>query len=148
MRIAFIILATATLLFSCEKKSSETQQSDSTVQNSQNAIPPADNAAGADGSAAVSTSGDIRPTLNPEHGQPYHRCDIEVGAPLNSAPQTAAPQALAPQTVSPGFNTAPIAPAGSPAPSSLQNVGPKPALNPAHGEPHHRCDIQVGAPLI
>lgn len=24
--------------------------------------------------------------LNPAHGQPGHRCDIAVGAPLNSAP--------------------------------------------------------------
>lgn len=26
--------------------------------------------------------------LNPEHGKPGHRCDIAVGAPLNSAPAT------------------------------------------------------------
>lgn len=26
--------------------------------------------------------------INPEHGQPGHRCDIAVGAPLNSAPQS------------------------------------------------------------
>ena len=24
---------------------------------------------------------------------------------------------------------------------------PKPKINPAHGQPHHRCDIAVGAPL-
>lgn len=26
------------------------------------------------------------PALNPPHGQPNHRCDIPVGAPLNSSP--------------------------------------------------------------
>ena len=31
--------------------------------------------------------------LNPAHGQPGHRCDIAVGAPLNSAP------AAQPQTI-------------------------------------------------
>ena len=36
-------------------------------------------------------SGDV--ALNPPHGQPNHRCDIAVGAPLNSAP------AQQPQTI-------------------------------------------------
>ena len=26
------------------------------------------------------------PELNPPHGQPFHRCDIPVGSPLNTAP--------------------------------------------------------------
>ena len=61
--------------------------------------------------------------VNPAHGQPGHRCDIAVGAPLNGA---------APLT-----STTPPA---APAPTSK-------ALNPAHGQPGHRCDIAVGAPL-
>jgi hypothetical protein len=28
---------------------------------------------------------------NPAHGQPSHRCDIPVGAPLNSPPATTTP---------------------------------------------------------
>ena len=28
----------------------------------------------------------VAPGMNPAHGQPGHRCDISVGAPLNSAP--------------------------------------------------------------
>jgi len=70
--------------------------------------------------------------LNPPHGQPGHRCDIEVGKPLNSAPiQTSiSPQ---PQQI----NTLP------------QPVNPPSGtgLNPPHGQPGHRCDIAVGAPL-
>lgn len=34
-------------------------------------------------------------------------------------------------------------------PTAQQSVatGPAPKINPAHGEPGHRCDIAVGAPL-
>lgn len=72
--------------------------------------------------------------LNPKHGEPGHRCDIQVGAPLNSTPATAAVQS----------------PVNSPAaviPALNQNAGGNVKLNPKHGEPGHRCDIQVGAPL-
>jgi hypothetical protein len=68
--------------------------------------------------------------LNPAHGQPGHRCDIAVGAPLNSKP---APQNAVPATIS-----------TTPAP---QNAAVAPGMNPAHGQPGHRCDIAVGAPL-
>ncbi len=75
--------------------------------------------------------------LNPPHGQPGHRCDIQVGAPLNSpAGQSAtAPQQ---QTVVNPTPPPPVAPAAS---------GTQAGLNPAHGQPGHRCDIAVGAPL-
>ena len=73
--------------------------------------------------------------LNPAHGQPGHRCDIAVGAPLNSAPATATqPQTVPAQTVT--------APAPAPAPAD-----PTAKLNPAHGQPGHDCSIPVGAPL-
>lgn len=63
--------------------------------------------------------------MNPQHGQPGHRCDIAVGAPLNSKAKT--------DTVSPG---------------KVQSSGQSAAgLNPKHGEPGHRCDIGVGVPL-
>lgn len=39
----------------------------------------------------AAVGGDV--ALNPAHGQPNHRCDIAVGAPLNSAP------AQQPQTI-------------------------------------------------
>jgi hypothetical protein len=31
----------------------------------------------------------VAPGMNPQHGQPGHRCDIAVGAPLNSKPAAA-----------------------------------------------------------
>jgi hypothetical protein len=81
-------------------------------------------------SKPVSTAG-----LNPAHGQPGHRCDISVGAPLDSKPaqptiqtQPSTTTTITPQTITPPVTTG----AG---------------LNPAHGQPGHRCDIAVGAPL-
>lgn len=74
--------------------------------------------------------------MNPEHGKPGHRCDISVGAPLNSPPGNAA--APAPQqTVMPT-----AAPAAAPVANPM-NL----AVNPAHGEPGHSCAISVGAPF-
>ena len=69
--------------------------------------------------------------LNPAHGQPNHRCDIEVGAPLDSPPK---PNLSAPQ---PTFNPSAI--------SQPQSVAP--GTNPPHGQPGHDCGIPVGAPL-
>ncbi len=81
--------------------------------------------------------------LNPAHGEPGHRCDIAVGAPLSSPagtgmtpnPQTTLPVQQVPATQSVTINPQQAANTESSAP------------NPAHGEPGHRCDIAVGAPL-
>jgi len=73
--------------------------------------------------------------MNPAHGEPNHRCDIAVGAPLNSPPgKAAAPQ----QTVTP--TPAPVA---APQPAKVENPLNL-AVNPAHGEPGHSCAIPVG----
>lgn len=77
------------------------------------------------------------PGMNPPHGQPGHRCDISVGAPLNSKP--AAPATTTGTTVS-----------GQPQVTMTEvptKVKTAPGMNPPHGEPGHRCDIAVGAPL-
>ncbi|MFW0714300.1 hypothetical protein [Pedobacter sp. N23S346] len=68
--------------------------------------------------------------LNPKHGEPDHRCDIAVGAPLDSKPVA-------------------LATAISSQPKAIQPSSVKVAkgMNPAHGQPNHRCDIAVGAPL-
>ena len=85
------------------------------------------------------------PGTNPPHGQPGHRCDISVGAPLNSPAKsttsTAAPAGIVPAKSTPdpmAYNVA-----SKPAAAASGKAG----LNPAHGEPGHRCDIAVGAPL-
>jgi len=70
--------------------------------------------------------------MNPAHGQPGHRCDIAVGAPLNSAPAKPATTTTTTQTV-------------TPAPATTTKTAP--GMNPPHGQPGHRCDIAVGAPL-
>jgi hypothetical protein len=77
--------------------------------------------------------------LNPAHGQPGHRCDISVGAPLNSKPaaQNASPVAV---------NSSPAPAITAVAPAVNQQVT-APGMNPPHGQPGHRCDISVGAPL-
>lgn len=78
--------------------------------------------------------------LNPAHGQPGHRCDIQVGAPLDSKPiqPTAQPAANISTTTQPPvtINTQP---------ATTQPTAP--GMNPPHGQPGHRCDISVGAPL-
>jgi hypothetical protein len=81
--------------------------------------------------------------LNPAHGQPNHRCDIAVGAPLNSKPTQSAVSANQQPAIAPVNQT--------PAPAPIINLKPgettKTGMNPAHGQPGHRCDIAVGAPL-
>lgn len=67
--------------------------------------------------------------VNPPHGQPGHRCDIAVGAPLDGTSANAAPTQINMQNEA---NATPATGEG---------------LNPPHGQPGHRCDIQVGAPL-
>ncbi len=79
--------------------------------------------------------------LNPAHGQPGHRCEIAVGAPLSSAP-AAAPQAQAtPQPITVKQNAPTIIP------SEVKAVPTAAGMNPPHGQPGHRCEIAVGAPL-
>lgn len=74
------------------------------------------------------------PGKNPAHGQPGHKCDIAVGAPLNSTP-------VQPTTTNTTTSNTTTAPANTN--KTVSATG----LNPAHGQPGHRCDIAVGAPL-
>ncbi|TDW49898.1 hypothetical protein EV144_102328 [Flavobacterium sp. 270] len=89
--------------------------------------------------------------MNPSHGQPGHRCDIPVGAPLNSpvAKPVAATNSAQSGSSSQTFTVSP--PAGNnPVPALLStetNNQVAEGMNPAHGQPGHRCDIAVGAPL-
>lgn len=69
---------------------------------------------------------------NPAHGQPGHRCDIPIGAPLNSPPANT------------NSGSPVITNSGSPVINS-GNANPK--VNPPHGQPGHRCDVKVGDPL-
>jgi hypothetical protein len=114
--------------------------------------------------SAMPTAGSQPPPagmLNPPHGQPHHRCDIAVGAPLNSSPTnttkpttntqvqpaaTKPPAAPSVTNTQMGTNAAPVNTLPTPTQTN-ENPGSKPRLNPPHGQPYHRCDIQVGSPL-
>ena len=87
--------------------------------------------------ATVNANGQM---LNPAHGQPNHRCDLAVGAPLDS--KLAKPVSISakpPVQVSPS-------PASTTTQIPLLNEKGQ-RLNPAHGQPGHKCEIAVGAPL-
>ena len=132
----FSCLAASLFFISCEDKekvevnSTEVSQEAPVEQDlkTKNFVVPAE------GSASSNSS---NVAVNPPHGQPGHDCAIPVGAPLNgSAP--AAPQAPAqPQLQAP--NLTPMDANNAPATGE--------GMNPPHGQPGHRCDIPVGAPL-
>lgn len=73
---------------------------------------------------------------NPKHGEPGHRHDLPDGAPLSQTPDLPASAPNPQVQVLPG-----VTPVGS------ATSSPGGALNPAHGQPGHRCDIAVGDPL-
>lgn len=101
--------------------------------------------------------------LNPAHGLPGHSCVIAVGAPLNSAPTKAnvPVQNLKPGETFPlmlansgknntSVSSVPVqtAPISKPTSAPIQSTASSATgLNPAHGQPNHRCDIPVGSPL-
>lgn len=105
------------------------------------------------------------PGMNPPHGQAGHRCDISVGAPLNSPPGKPATPPAQPQmttkitqsgntgtTITPAIINADgnftTTPAPSAAPPILQApVETAPGMNPPHGQEGHVCGTAVGAPL-
>jgi hypothetical protein len=78
--------------------------------------------------------------LNPPHGQPGHRCDIAVGAPLDGP--TGGGDNISPVIQSTPIDVTPAQPA-APQPAATGSG----RVNPPHGQPGHRCDIAVGAPL-
>lgn len=72
--------------------------------------------------------------LNPVHGQPGHRCDISVGAPLNSpATKPQAPAATMSQPVM--------------IPQQTSAANGTAGVNPPHGQPGHKCDVGANANL-
>lgn len=95
--------------------------------------------------ATPDQTGKTAPGMNPPHGQPNHRCDIAVGAPLNS-PKAATPAQPATTVQQPAPQ-----PQGqatiTPVDMESGSVGTPPGMNPPHGQEGHRCEIAVGAPL-
>lgn len=94
---------------------------------------------------AVTTSGAVAKGMNPVHGQSGHRCDIPVGAPLNSPAAATAP--ATPQQTKP-VPAATVTTTTAPTVATTAPTTPTPeGMNPPHGQENHRCDIAVGAPL-
>lgn len=87
------------------------------------------------------------PGMNPPHGQPGHRCEIPVGAPLNSNPvQKGQPKTT--QVVTPKPSEQPVMKINSKdGAATIVGTTTPPGMNPPHGQEGHRCDIAVGAPL-
>ena len=86
--------------------------------------------------------------MNPSHGQPGHRCDIAVGAPLNST-AAAANAKSGSATITSGVGNGTITSNGAKITTTSNNaptVTPA-GMNPPHGQEGHRCDLAVGAPL-
>lgn len=85
--------------------------------------------------------------LNPAHGQAGHRCDIAVGAPLNSP---VAAQQQVQNTATAGAQKGQVINANQKNVVTTTTVAPvkvAKGMNPSHGQPGHRCDIPVGSPL-
>lgn len=97
---------------------------------------------------AASDTNTAEVKLNPPHGEPGHRCEIAVGAPLDGSAPAQLNTSVQPTNNGQGFlnsgNAAPAQPAAN-AQTTAPGMQGKP--NPAHGQPGHRCDIQVGQPL-
>lgn len=102
---------------------------------------------------ATQTPVATKPGMNPPHGQAGHRCDIQVGAPLNSKPAAPAVQSAkaANQTIT--MPNAAQKAISNPKSTPLMldpNATPvvtAPGMNPPHGQEGHDCGVAVGAPL-
>jgi len=143
-KILISSLAIASLLFVSCKKELEPQESTATSElvrlglakdTTKAAAPVVQTPAANPNTVLSDTKG-----LNPAHGQPGHRCDIAVGAPLNSAP-TQQVQATQGQTVQVNPTQQKVVT------TTATPVKVAKGMNPPHGQPGHRCDIPVGAPL-
>ena len=128
----------SSLANSATKNAVSAPATDTSVQIQHTAVPGNNTAIAT--APATTTTGVATAGLNPAHGQPGHRCDIAVGAPLNSpAAKPATTATTATTTSQPVITSTPGAVAAP--------VKTAPGMNPPHGQPGHRCDIAVGAPL-
>lgn len=157
-KIFTLLTINSILLFSCSNPESSKE---ATTTDSINAeMPAAAVQPSASADSTVGTAGAAMPVqpqatvaaapagMNPAHGQPGHRCDIAVGAPLNS-PAGAQPAATtqAATSISTTPQVAPVVQSTSGAMPADAKVATAPGMNPPHGEPGHDCAIKVGEPL-
>lgn len=161
-----LLLAGSTFYLNSCKNSEEVPTEASVVQSEVPAVATEATTPESPSTKVTTAATGEAPKLNPAHGQPFHRCDIAVGAPLDGSgpapapvapPQVDAPKSffktvqstLPTPAPAPTMNATPTPtpqPKQAPTASADANT-PKPKNNPAHGQPHHRCDIKVGDPL-
>lgn len=150
MKMKYILGLLVLFLFSLSSCKKELEPQDSSVSatpsttNTSVATPNSSNMTNAPqnaNSSQVNPQGTLA-GMNPPHGQAGHRCDIAVGAPLNSPPGK---QASIPNPAAVGTGTKISAP--TIIKSDAAAIVTKPGMNPPHGQAGHRCDIAVGAPL-
>lgn len=147
-KFGFLITITVGLIMACTP--TPAPKGSSTVGSGSEALPAATAVQPVTADTMVPAtvqSTDVTLILNPPHGQPNHRCDIAVGAPLNS-PVGMKPSTQAKTQIQPLMQIKPQ-PQAQPV-NTVPQVSPiqtTAGLNPPHGQPNHRCDIAVGAPL-
>ena len=101
-------------LISCNDKEEKKEQTEETATTD----------SAQDMKTEMAKSGDTK--YNPAHGVEGHRCDLPVGAPLNTAAASTPKQMTS-------------------SPVRMQSATPQ--INPPHGEPGHDCSVAVGAAL-
>lgn len=142
--ISGLLILFLVTFFSCKKELEPQDSSVVTPSVSDNALatPVSPGLTNSSQSTALSqqNSNSNAVGMNPPHGQAGHRCDIAVGAPLNSQPN---------KTISNPTTTGSVSnsPTSTIVKTSTPEVVTKPGMNPPHGQAGHRCDIAVGAPL-
>lgn len=151
-----LLFVSSILLISC-KKEIELQNSTSPANivpftevgkqmRSQASLPSQEqqNTNAVDQNQASTTPIPVAKGINPAHGQPGHRCDIPVGAPLNSPVASAKNTPETQQITSPQNQSVSTSPAAT---TPIVTTPTPEGMNPPHGQTNHRCDIAVGAPL-
>lgn len=109
-----IICLLSVLVFSC-KDEDKTSEKDEAVNETSSAE---------EMKTTMEKTAEVK--YNPAHGEEAHRCDLPVGAPLNTANASTTPE----------MTTSPV---------RLQSATPR--INPPHGEPGHDCSVPVGGEL-
>lgn len=127
----FFILSSLLIFIGCSE-SNNNKPVDTDTQNTENTTPVVAPVTIDNEVQSLSTGG-----VNPAHGEPGHRCEIAVGAPLDSKPTQPSVTSI-PQ---PDLSTSPTFTPPS------NNVAVAEGANPPHGQPGHDCAVAVGAPL-
>jgi hypothetical protein len=147
MKNIFVLAVVLSALIACNNSGTEETTTSTAEEN-----PASNNELQENNTDPFATSGDVATgtsasgKLNPPHGEPGHRCEIAVGAPLDSEPTSPSSTTINNTSVTPNLNTSGMPSISGNAQDQVKAVT-APGMNPPHGEPGHDCAIPVGAPL-